>query len=94
MRRRCPSPGLGRGRTGSDAGTHLSDALMVATLNQATSIRTTSMHPTASDRSDWTPQRLDRLARGMFPVVFGRPAPEGDHVLADEDNEPAGEEHP
>ena len=48
------------------------------------------MHPTASDRSYWTPERLDRLARGMFPVVFGRSAPEGDHVLADEDNEPAG----
>jgi hypothetical protein len=25
--------------------------------------------------SDWTDERLDRLARGMFPLVFGRPAP-------------------
>jgi hypothetical protein len=29
--------------------------------------------PTSS--SDWTDERLDRLARGMFPIVFGRPAP-------------------
>jgi hypothetical protein len=25
--------------------------------------------------SDWTPERLDRLASDMFPIVFGRPAP-------------------
>ncbi len=23
----------------------------------------------------WTPKRIDRLARGMYPVIFGRPAP-------------------
>jgi hypothetical protein len=25
--------------------------------------------------TDWTEERLDALARGMFPLVFGRPAP-------------------
>jgi len=67
---------------------------MVATLNQATSIRTTSMHPTASGRSDWTPERLDRLTRGMFPVVFGRPASECALVPVEEDSDAAVEERP
>jgi hypothetical protein len=34
------------------------------------------MHPTPTpDRSEWSEARLDRLARAMFPLVFGRPAP-------------------
>jgi hypothetical protein len=32
--------------------------------------------PTTTTRPDaWPPERLDRLTRGMFEVVFGRPAP-------------------
>lgn len=31
--------------------------------------------PTNTRPSDWTPERLDRLARALLPVVFGRPAP-------------------
>jgi hypothetical protein len=40
--------------------------------------RTTSpMHRTTSNTTAdaWPPERLDRLTRGMFAVVFGRPAP-------------------
>jgi len=69
------------------------NAPAVATLTLATTI-TTAMQPTDLDRSDWTPERLDRLARGMFTVVFGRPAPHGPDVLADEGGEPAVQERP
>jgi hypothetical protein len=34
------------------------------------------MPTTTTTRADaWPPERLDRLTRGMFPLVFGRPAP-------------------
>ena len=33
------------------------------------------MPTTTTSASDWMPERLDRLSRGMFPIVFGRPAP-------------------
>jgi hypothetical protein len=49
------------------------DAPLVATL---TKHRTITAMPTTTTTDDaWPPERLDRLARGMFPVVFGRPAP-------------------
>jgi hypothetical protein len=32
--------------------------------------------PTTTTRADaWPPERLDALARGLMPLVFGRPAP-------------------
>jgi len=66
---------------------------MVATLAPATSI-TTTMHPAVSEPSDWSPERLDRLARGMFAVVVGMPVPSFPDVLADNGDESAVEEHP
>jgi hypothetical protein len=32
--------------------------------------------PTTTTADAWPPERLDRLARGMFPIVFGRAAPD------------------
>jgi hypothetical protein len=50
------------------------DAPLVATL---TKHRITDAMPTitTTTRDDWPPERLDRLARGMFAVLYGRPAP-------------------
>jgi hypothetical protein len=50
------------------------DAPLVATLNLP---RITDAMPTitTTTRDDWPPERLDRLARGMFAVLYGRPAP-------------------
>jgi len=31
--------------------------------------------PTTTRPGDWSPKRTARLARAMFPIVFGRPAP-------------------
>jgi hypothetical protein len=32
--------------------------------------------PTTTRRPDaWPPERLDRLARAMYPAIFSRPAP-------------------
>jgi hypothetical protein len=31
--------------------------------------------PTTTRPGDWSPERTARLARAMFPIVFGRPAP-------------------
>jgi hypothetical protein len=31
--------------------------------------------PTTTHPDAWPPERLDRLARAMYPVIFGRPAP-------------------
>jgi hypothetical protein len=32
--------------------------------------------PTTTRRPDaWPPERLDRLARAMYPLIFGHPAP-------------------
>jgi hypothetical protein len=32
--------------------------------------------PTATNRpNDWPPERTARLARAMYPLIFGRPAP-------------------
>jgi hypothetical protein len=45
----------------------------VATLNLHRTI--TAMPTTTTTTDDWPPERLDRLTRGMFEVVFGRPAP-------------------
>ncbi len=51
------------------------DAPLVATLDPYPHHR--AMHRiTDADHGEWTEARLDRLARGMFPVVFGRPAPD------------------
>jgi hypothetical protein len=34
------------------------------------------MHPTSTpDRSEWSDERLDALARAMYPAIFGHPAP-------------------
>jgi hypothetical protein len=30
---------------------------------------------TSTSPSDWPPERLDRLARAMYPLIFGHPAP-------------------
>lgn len=66
---------------------------MVATLSPATTI-TTAMQPPVLVRTGWIPEGLDRLAQGMFAVLFGRPAPSGPDVLADEGDKPAVEERP
>jgi hypothetical protein len=50
--------------------------------------------PNTTRPGDWTPERLDRLTRGMFPVVFGRPAPECALVPVEEDSDAAVEERP
>jgi hypothetical protein len=44
----------------------------VATL---TKHRITAMPTTTTSHDAWPPERLDRLARGMFAVLYGRPAP-------------------
>jgi hypothetical protein len=31
--------------------------------------------PTTTTHDAWPPERLDRLARGLYPLIFGRPAP-------------------
>jgi hypothetical protein len=31
--------------------------------------------PTTTHPDAWPPERLDRLARAMYPVIFGHPAP-------------------
>jgi hypothetical protein len=32
--------------------------------------------PTTTTTADaWPPERIDRLARAMYPLIFGRPAP-------------------
>ena len=35
---------------------------------------TTAM-PTTTTADAWSPERIDRLARAMYPLIFGRPAP-------------------
>lgn len=52
------------------------------------------MQTATTDLRDWPPERLDRLARGMFAVVFGRPAPSCSDVLPDEGDEPGVNERP
>jgi hypothetical protein len=33
------------------------------------------------DRSEWSYERLDALARAMYPAIFGRPAPAAENVV-------------
>jgi hypothetical protein len=35
----------------------------------------------STDRREWTPERFDRLVRGMYLEIFGRPAPENGKVI-------------
>lgn len=43
------------------------------------------MPTTSTTASDWTPERIDRLARAMYPLIFGctapAPAPAADNVV-------------
>jgi hypothetical protein len=49
------------------------DALLVATLTLHCS---RPMPTTTTTRPDaWPPERTARLARAMYPLIFGRPAP-------------------
>jgi hypothetical protein len=34
----------------------------------------TAMHRTPTSSADWSNERIDRLARALMPVIFGRPA--------------------
>jgi hypothetical protein len=47
-------------------------ALVVATLTLH--CITTAM-PTTTTADAWSPERIDRLARAMYPLIFGRAAP-------------------
>ena len=44
-------------------------------LSLPTATITAMPTPTPTNHDPWPDDRLDRLARGLVPLVFGRPAP-------------------